>query len=360
MSFRYTNIQYAEMVRSLAQCHDNVALACRTFNNRYGTNVDRRTMLAATQRLRDHGTFRPNTAIDRGVNVRTRTRLQDEILDYFDENPESSTREAAPHFNISHMYVWRTLRGDGEHPYHLRRCQDLTPRDYIPRLEFSRWLLENWQRNIIWTDESTFTRVGMYNQHNTHLWMYENPHACRVDSYQHRFSVNVWAGIIGTHILGPVFLQRLTGDSYLLFLRQTLPTLLEDVPLVNLREVFYQHDGAPAHFTWTVRQHLDAEYPQCWVGRGGPIQWPPRSPDLTPLDFFLWGRIKSLVYFNETTSAEDLKNRIVVAFEKVKNDTEILGKLRQQLRKRALKCIEQNGGNFENVLKVPRRRSANN
>lgn len=50
----------------------------------------------------------------------------------------------------------------------------------------------------------------------------------------------------------------------------------------------------------------------------------------------------------------------MVAFEKVKNDTEILGKLRQQLRKRALKCIEQNGGNFENVLKVPRRRSANN
>lgn len=193
MSFRYTNVQYTEMVRTLAKCDDNVALACRTFNARYGTSVDRRTMLGATQRLRDFGTFQPNTAIDRGTNVQIPTRRQVEILDYFSENPHLSTREASSHFNVSHMYVWRTLHGDRQHPFHLRRCQELTPTDYVPRLEFSRWLLENWQRNVIWTDESTFTRVGMDNQHNTHLWMHENPHASRVASFQHRYSVNVWA-----------------------------------------------------------------------------------------------------------------------------------------------------------------------
>lgn len=359
MAFRYTNVQYTEMVRTLAVCGDNVALACRTFNERFGTRVDNRTMLAATQRLRDHGSFRPNTAIDRGDNVRARTRLQDEILDYFDANPHSSTREAAPHFNVSHLFVWRTLRGDGQHPYHLRRCQELTPGDYLPRIEFSRWLLDNWQRNIIWTDESTFTRVGMFNQHNTHLWMHENPLACRVDSFQHRFSVNVWAGVIGTYVLGPVFLPRLTGESYLHFLRETLPTLLEDIPLVNLQEVFYQHDGAPAHFSWSVRHHLDAEYGERWIGRGGPVQWPPRSADLTPLDFFLWGRIKTLVYFEEATSAEDLKSRIVIAFETVKSDTEVLRTLKHQLRKRASLCIQQGGGHFESVLKRRRRASEN-
>lgn len=120
MSFRYTNVQYTEMVRTLARSDDNVALACRIFNATYGTSVDRRTMLSATQRLRDHGTFRPNTAIDRGDNMRTHTRLQNEILDYFDENPHSSTREAAPRFGCSHMHIWRTLSGDGEHPFHLR------------------------------------------------------------------------------------------------------------------------------------------------------------------------------------------------------------------------------------------------
>lgn len=285
MAFRYSNIQYTEMVRTLARCDDNVELACRVFNERHSTRVSARTMLGATQRLRDSGTFRPNTAMDRGTNVRS-SRLQENILDYFDENPGSSTREAAPLFNCSHMYVWRTLRADGEHPFHLRRCQELMPTDYLPRLQFCRWLLENWQQNIIWTDESTFTRVGIYNQHNMHLWRHENPHACRMDSFQHRFSVNVWAGVLGTRVLGPVFLPRLTGDTYLQFLQEVLPQLLADVPLSLLRDVFYQHDGAPAHFTWNVRRHLDAEYGPRWIGRGGPVQWPPRSADLTPLDFF--------------------------------------------------------------------------
>ena len=358
MAFRYTNIQYTEMVRTLARCDDNVELARRVFYERYGCRVSARTMLSATQRLRDSGTFRPNTALDRGTNVRN-TRLQANILDYFDEHPESSTREAAPLFDCSHMYVWRTLRADGEHPFHLRRCQELTPADYLPRLEFSRWLLENWQRNIIWTDESTFTRVGMYNQHNQHLWMHENPHACRVDSFQHRFSVNVWAGVIGTQVLGPVFLPRLNGDTYLQFLREILPELLDDVPLVLLRDVFYQHDGAPAHFTWNVRQHLDTEYGARWIGRGGPVQWPPRSADLTPLDFYLWGRIKSLVYVNEATSVDDLKEKIELAFVTVKSDIEVLNKLRYNLRKRAVKCIEQGGGHFESLMKMGRRSSVN-
>jgi hypothetical protein len=40
-----------------------------------------------------------------------------------------------------------------------------------------------------------------------------------------------------------------------------------------------------------VRNHLDREMDGRWIGRGGPIAWPPRLPDLTPLDFFLWGYV---------------------------------------------------------------------
>ncbi|GFT91919.1 hypothetical protein TNCV_908161 [Trichonephila clavipes] len=32
------------------------------------------------------------------------------------------------------------------------------------------------------------------------------------------------------------------------------------------------------------------------ISRFGPVNWPPRSCDLTPLDYFLWGYVKSLVY----------------------------------------------------------------
>jgi hypothetical protein len=36
-----------------------------------------------------------------------------------------------------------------------------------------------------------------------------------------------------------------------------------------------------------VRQFLDATFPKRWIGRDGPTPWPPRSPDITPLDFLM-------------------------------------------------------------------------
>jgi hypothetical protein len=49
--------------------------------------------------------------------------------------------------------------------------------------------------------------------------------------------------------------------------------------------------------TWTER----------WVGRGGPIAWPPRSPDLTPLGFFLWGYLKNVIYQVKCNDRQHLK-----------------------------------------------------
>jgi hypothetical protein len=54
-----------------------------------------------------------------------------------------------------------------------------------------------------------------------------------------------------------------------------------------------------------------------WVGRGGPIQWPPRSPDIFPLDCSLWGYVKGIVYTTSVTSLDELKLRIVAAIETV-------------------------------------------
>jgi hypothetical protein len=61
-------------------------------------------------------------------------------------------------------------------------------------------------------------------------------------------------------------------------------------------EVTFQQDGAPPHFGNVVRDTLDSEFPGRWIGRTGPIPWPPRSPDLTPPDFFLWGYVKDKVF----------------------------------------------------------------
>ena len=64
------------------------------------------------------------------------------------------------------------------------------------------------------------------NSHNMHYWSEENPHFIKT-KHQIKFSLNVWCGILGGHLIGPVFLpSRLTGNDYLEFLASTLPDLL--------------------------------------------------------------------------------------------------------------------------------------
>jgi hypothetical protein len=70
-------------------------------------------------------------------------------------------------------------------------------------------------RNILFTDEAHFTRDGVNNTRNSHLLDRDNLHGTVESKYQHRFSVNVWSGVIGDQLIGPyIFPQRVTGDTY--------------------------------------------------------------------------------------------------------------------------------------------------
>jgi len=60
--------------------------------------------------------------------------------------------------------------------------------------------------------------------------------------------------------------------------------------------MYFQHDGAPPHYTRHVRKYLNEFFPNRWLGRGGPVAWPPSLADLTHLDYYLWGHMKTLVH----------------------------------------------------------------
>ena len=60
--------------------------------------------------------------------------------------------------------------------------------------------------------------------------------------------------------------------------------------------MYFQNDGAPPLYTRHVRDYLNESFPNHWLGRGGPVAWPPRSPDLTPHDYYLSGHMKTSVY----------------------------------------------------------------
>lgn len=234
--------------------------------------------------------------------------------------------------------------------------QALNEQDFDRRMDHCHWLLgminesPQFLSKILWTDEATFNSDGRVNLHNMHYWSAENPHWIREVQHQGRWSVNVWCGIIGGTIIGPYFFdQSLTGNLFLQFLRNELPVLLEDVPLETRQDMFLQLDGCPAHFSINVREHLNEAYPDRWIGRGSLFPWPARSPDLTCLDFYLWGRLKDIVFQTRPTTREDMRNRIQNAVRRLPTAEveaavfSTIGKLGQ--------CVEHNGRHFEHLRK---------
>uniref|UniRef100_A0A1B6KGF3 Tc1-like transposase DDE domain-containing protein n=2 Tax=Graphocephala atropunctata TaxID=36148 RepID=A0A1B6KGF3_9HEMI len=129
--------------------------------------------------------------------------------------------------------------------------------------------------------------------------------------------------------------------------RKDPPNLLLHIPNEIIQDMWFMHDGAPAHYSQEVRQTLNEGYPQKWIGRGGPVNYPPRSPDLTCMDYYLWGRLKNLVYVARPTTREDMMRRIRDAVRSI-NGEEVLRAV-DNFNVRVERCLENNGMQFEHL-----------
>jgi hypothetical protein len=79
---------------------------------------------------------------------------------------------------------------------------------------------------------------------------------------------------------------------------------------VDTEGMWYQQDGATCHTARGTTELLGDKFPGRVISRNGEQNWPPRSCDLTPCDFFLWGLVKSRVYANKPQTIPELKVEI--------------------------------------------------
>lgn len=337
------------------QCFENAVIAEREYAIRYPDrrHYTRKVFRRMARRFRQTGSVRPIPVTIRRRRIRNEDNIIN-VLAYVEAEPHLSIREISTDLGVSVASVFRILRDFKLHPYHLVLHQALSDTDFDRRLDYCYWLRDMCNENlrflsqVLWTDEATFTNCGRVNLHNMHYWSQTNPHWMREVDHQNRWSVNVWCGILGDRIIGPfVFDGHLNGESYLNFLENDLPNLLEDIPLDVRASMWYQHDGCPSHYSQRVRDFLNIIYPNRWIGRGSLFPWPPRSPDLTVLDFYLWGRIKDIVYKTRPTTREDMIDRIEIAINSIPQ-AEIETAVSSS-RRRIDSCILQNGRQFEHL-----------
>ena len=76
--------------------------------------------------------------------------------------------------------------------------------------------------------------------------------------------------------------------------------------------------------------------------------WPPRSPDLTTPDFFLWGYLKDRVYATRPQTLDDLKHNITQEIQAI--DNRVLQRVASNMERRVELCLMQDGGHFQHLL----------
>ena len=125
------------------------------------------------------------------------------------------------------------------------------------------------------------------------------------------------------------------------------------MPQLEHNSAVYQLDGAPCHYHRNVMNFLNKTLPHRWIGRAvnndqHHLLWPPRSPDLTPCDFFLWGYVTDSTYKPPLPqNVRELQDRIRAVVQTI--DGNMLKRVWQELDYRIDICRVTKGAHIEHL-----------
>jgi hypothetical protein len=111
------------------------------------------------------------------------------------------------------------------------------------------------------------------------------------------------------------------------------------------RFCWLQQDGATWHTENSTMELLKQFFDVRIISKN---LWPPRSPDLTHPDYFLWGYLKQVVYSNRPQTIEELKQNIEVAISNISQET--LKNVVRNIVTCVNTCYAENGGHFQHLL----------
>lgn len=117
---------------------------------------------------------------------------------------------------------------------------------------------------------------------------------------------------------------------------------------IDIDHVWFQQDGATAHTARASMAALRALFPGRVISRFGDVEWPPRSPDLSMCDFFLWGHLKARVYNEKPRTLEELKAAIRNQIEVI--NEQLLEKVERSFRERLEMCVRFNGRHMDDII----------
>ena len=127
---------------------------------------------------------------------------------------------------------------------------------------------------------------------------------------------------------------------------QLLPQLVQDCRTLLNDEFVFQQDGAPAHTSQQTQDWLQQQCPE-FIRKD---EWPPNSPDLNPLDYFVWSAMLQSYArrFPKPTTVAELKTVLQDIWTNLPQQS--IDNAVSSFRKRVKACIQADGGHFEHLL----------
>ncbi|GFV59344.1 DUF4817 domain-containing protein [Trichonephila clavipes] len=189
--------------------------------------------------------------------------------------------------------------------------------DHQARRRFVEWaqneiaVVPDFHKRILFSDEAHFWLNGYVNKQNGGIWSEANPQVY-VETPLHTEKLTVWCALWAGGIIGPYFFKNdeghnvtVNGDRY----RALITNFF--IPELNnhdVQELWFQQDSATCHTSRATIDLLKDTFGERQISRFGPVNWPPRSCDLTPLDYVLWGYVKSLIYADKPQALDHFED----------------------------------------------------
>lgn len=297
-------------------------------------------------------------ASGRPVSVRTGEKIE-AVRSSVVEDPNKSYRKRAQTLVMKPSSMLTILKKDLKlTPYKMHNVQQITEADKTTRMEMCLRFQEKmdnddeWINNVWFSDEAHFYLNGNVNSQNCRTWSSEPPDEVN-ERPLHSAKCTAWCAISANGIIGPLWFEEhgttvtITQERYRRIL-DCFYALLQGQQDLHFESQWFQQDGATPHTANETMRKLEEMFNGRIISKRSDFLWSPRSPDLSPLDFFLWGYCKENVYTNTPQSVPELQRSIEDFVHNIPRAT--CERVIANFKRRITECINRNGDHIEHRL----------
>jgi hypothetical protein len=145
-----------------------------------------------------------------------------QVVDDVNRTPGTSAQRVSLQESVVHSTVWRMLREQHLHPYHLPHVQALSLHDYPAWVMFCQWFLQRCGKNpnflafvtpvYIWSTVHKIWNPELSQSASVGRW---KSNVILPSYLQQKLSISFWAHICGDNLFGSYLLpNRLMGQNY--------------------------------------------------------------------------------------------------------------------------------------------------